>query len=356
MKDFNIKASIRGIKYDLYLCRDLKTWNIDEIENAFSSKKGSFLIKIDESDFIAISRWVSAKRTRSYPYTRVYDTLKYSGKKITIIPIFKDEGKRGDRDFLQWDTISLMSLLGVHVIIGYYIDASVNPRFKNKITNQIFNISYIKEKINEIINYQSGPLHWNLSQTDIVGEIGDRAISSYREISKRLKIEMHSFFGAKKRLSILSISREKFMKTSREFARKAQIRETMTTQPKESLSGAKARLTIKNFLGGEYYFTVDEAKIQNKNLFLIEGKHTKNDNLPTEDDIKDGLIKMILYSNLEEVFVNNAFYYGKPILKLTTGYGFSLSRLCDKDEVLLKLLTKEAESNNFKILINDSFI
>jgi hypothetical protein len=28
------------------------------------------------------------------------------------------KGKDGDRDFLQWDTISLMSLLGIYVIIA----------------------------------------------------------------------------------------------------------------------------------------------------------------------------------------------------------------------------------------------
>lgn len=83
---------------------------------------------------------VSSKRTRSYPYARVYDRLAFQGKKVTIIPIFKDEGLDGDRDFLQWDTVSLMSLLGVYVIIGYYVSATPNPNYKNKITNQRFDL------------------------------------------------------------------------------------------------------------------------------------------------------------------------------------------------------------------------
>ncbi len=57
-----------------------------------------------------------------------------SGKKIRIIPIYKDEGIGGDRDYLQWDTISLMSLFGVHVIISYYIFAQRHPRRADKIT------------------------------------------------------------------------------------------------------------------------------------------------------------------------------------------------------------------------------
>jgi hypothetical protein len=58
----------------------------------------------------ALSKWVSPKRTRTYPFGRVYNTLSHS-KKVTVIPVVKDEGKRGDRDYVQWDTVSLMALL-----------------------------------------------------------------------------------------------------------------------------------------------------------------------------------------------------------------------------------------------------
>lgn len=120
---------------------------------------------------LAIGWWVSPKRTRSYPYARVYDTLAFPSQKVTIIPIFKDEGKDGDRDFLRWDTVSLMSLLDVYVIIAYYKSASKNPDYKNKITNQRFDIDYLKAQLSELLSYQSDALHWNLSQIDQVGEL-----------------------------------------------------------------------------------------------------------------------------------------------------------------------------------------
>ena len=112
----DLSAKIKGIRYKPLLCRELEVFDYKDLEEAISC--ASFILKINEENQIAISRWVSAKRTRSYPYARVYDTLGFSGKKITIIPIVKDEGKKGDRDFLQWDTVSLMSLLGVYVIIA----------------------------------------------------------------------------------------------------------------------------------------------------------------------------------------------------------------------------------------------
>ena len=145
----DILAKIKGIKYNPFLCRDLEVFDYKDLERALASY-ASFILNINKENKVAISWWVSAKRTRSYPYTRVYDTLGFSGKKITIIPVVKDEGKEGDRDFLQWDTVSLMSLLGVYVIIAYYSDAERSTRYRHKITNQRFDIDYIREQIKNI--------------------------------------------------------------------------------------------------------------------------------------------------------------------------------------------------------------
>src|SRR3989344_6161045 len=162
-----ITAKITGIKYAPLLCRGLHTFNFEGLDKALE-KEATFILKIDDKNRVALSWWVSAKRTRSYPYARVYDSLSFLGKKVTIIPIVKDEGKDGDRDFLQWDTISLMSLLGIYVIIGYYDDAIRNPEYKNKITEQRFDINYIRSQMNNLLSYQSDALHWNLLQVDKV--------------------------------------------------------------------------------------------------------------------------------------------------------------------------------------------
>lgn len=131
----DVSAKITGIRYTPFLCRELKSYDIKKLTDAFD-KDASFILKFDKDIQIAVSWWVSAKRSRSYPYSRVYDTLGFQGKKVTIIPIFKDEGKEGDRDFLQWDTISLMSLLGVYTIVSYYNRADKSRRYDHKITNQ----------------------------------------------------------------------------------------------------------------------------------------------------------------------------------------------------------------------------
>ncbi|MDR1198079.1 MAG: hypothetical protein LBK94_03570 [Prevotellaceae bacterium] len=84
----DIKGKITGIKYTVFLYEELQIVDISKfnINNAIP-----FCLVTDAKHSFAVSKWVSPKRTRSYPYERVYNTLSVS-KKITIIPIIKDEG------------------------------------------------------------------------------------------------------------------------------------------------------------------------------------------------------------------------------------------------------------------------
>ena len=136
------------------------------------------------------------------------------------------------------------------------------------------------------------------------------------------------------------------MAFSREKAEKAQSREFVTFQPKESLSTlSKAKVTITNYLGGQYFLTVDEILLTHDTVSLIEGKHSKNAILPSKGDIKDGLLKMILYSNLSEVTINGVKIKSEAVLCLTSsklkGAITSLSR---KEEI-----SAFFEHNNFSV-------
>jgi len=351
---YNISAQITGIKYTPFLCRELQVFDVREFDKALEST-ATFILKINKHQ-IAVSWWVSAKRTRSYPYARVYDSLGFSGKRLTIIPIMKDEGAAGDRDFLQWDTVSLMSLIGVYVIIGYYTDASLNPKYPNKITNQRYDTKYLLDEIQKILSYQSDALHWNLSQLEKAAEVGEKALESYMEISKKLGVAMHSFESVRRRIKKLKEGKEVFLKLSRDLAEKAQKRETVTIQPKEKLEGNKARITIKNYLGGEYFFTCDEVEIHGNDIYLVEGKHTERGIFPSLNDIKDGLLKMILLTNLKNVKIENKHFNPIPILKLTTKSEVDFESLSNINRKILKLLKKEAQNNGFKVLFNNQFL
>jgi hypothetical protein len=349
-----ISAEITGVKYTPYLCRKLRIFESKDFVKALS-EEATFILRINQQQ-IAVSWWVSAKRTRTYPYARVYDSLAFSGKKVTIVPIFKDEGSDGERDFLQYDTVSLMSLLGVYVIISYYADAKVNPKYPNKITRQRFDTEQIMGEIKKILSYQSDALHWNLAQLDKASEIGEKAIEAYSRISTALGVNMHSIELSRKRINELEEGKDAFLKLSRNLAEKAQKRESITKQPKEKREGIKATITIKNYLGGEYYLTSDETEIHENEIFLIEGKYTNRNRVPAISDIKDALLRMILLTNLQNVRIGNKRFTSVPILKLTTVGPTKFDSLSPKERKNLDLLTKEAETNGFRVLFNSSLL
>ncbi|MCD4782512.1 MAG: hypothetical protein K8T10_01645 [Candidatus Eremiobacteraeota bacterium] len=347
----NISAKIKGIQYRCLLCKELREYKLSDLKTALE-KESSFILKVDDKMELGMSRWVSPKRTRSYPYERVYNTLGLGIKKVTIIPIIKDEGKDGDRDFLQWDTISLMSLLGVYVIIAYYTDAKKSmKKYANKITRQRFDLKYIKDKITNLISYQSDALHWNLKQTDEVGMIGDMAINSYVNISKKLEVQMHSIEKAQQRINKLKQGRESFINLSRNLAEKAQKRESLSLQASENLEGEKGEILINNFLGGIYYFVPDEVEIIDDNILITEAKHTKRGNLPSMSDIKDGLLRMVIFTNLENVEINDKQFKPIPRLKLTSKEGFDETKLSKRQKKSIEKLRNEASENKFELVL-----
>ncbi|WP_059369531.1 hypothetical protein [Treponema endosymbiont of Eucomonympha sp.] len=345
-----IDAKITGIVYTPLLCKSLTRYDADSFESALN-KETAFLLDIRQNT-VAISTWVSAKRTRSYPYARVYNTLRHSGKKITVIPFVKDEGKDGDRDFIQWDTISLMSLLDVYVIVAYYAQAEASTRYANKITRQQFDPAFVRGELERLLSYQSSALHWNIDQIGKIANIAQAAKLSYVAISRDTGIPLHSPEGIDKRIALLMKSKTAFMSLSRDSAKSAQRRETMTIQPKEQVTnGTKAQINITNYLGGIYYLTSDETRIKGNTVFIIEGKHTKQGKLPSDDDIKDGLLKMFLFANLKEVQIDGKPYTPVSILKLTAEHNGtpSAADLNSRQQRLIAALTEEAKINRFEL-------
>jgi len=104
----NFEGFIKDVQYKAFLAEDLpqkyeyNSFDINEVETS-----GKIIFPNGE---FAFSKWVSPKRTRSYPFERLYNTFN-SPMRLTIIPILKDEGSDGDVDKIQYSTISWMNLL-----------------------------------------------------------------------------------------------------------------------------------------------------------------------------------------------------------------------------------------------------
>lgn len=364
-----ISGEIEKIKYKQFVNDALRESMLENFD--INKAKGAFILN-NGNEKIAVSRWISPKRTRSYPYERVYDTLAFAGKKVTIIPVVKDEGLGGERDFLQWDTISLLSLLDVRVILAYYNEAEKNLKKGDQITAQKFDNKYITARLNEVFNFKGTAREWNERESKQLKTMFEKAKLAYAEISKNSKTYLHDDTAL---IEIIKYAEtpQKFIEFSRLKARKAQSREFQTLQPKEALSSdTKGKVTITNALFGKYFFTVDETLIEPQTVYLIEAKHSVRSKFPSRNDIKDGLVKMIIYTNLQNVKVGAKRLDCKAQIRLTSSKlaGSITSEMSDNvlvnfcsdnliDAASREFLTKlfqEARENNFTIILEHAEI
>jgi hypothetical protein len=359
-----ISGDISQIKYKQFVNDTLRESKLENFD--INLAPGAFFLSRG-AEKIAVSRWISPKRTRSYPYERVYDTLAYDGKKAVIIPVVKDEGLGGERDFLQWDTISLLSLLNVHVILAYYDSAEKNTRRNDQITAQKIDNNYISARLTEVFNFEGTPREWNEREAKQLKPVLEKAKLAYQKISKDTKTYLHNP-GALDELIKYAATPQNFIEFSRRKSQSAQSREFVTTQPKESLStDTKAKVTINNALFGRYFFTCDETKIENRTVFLIEAKHSVRAKMPSRNDIKDGFLKLMLYTNLQNVKVGTVPHRLKVQIRLTANQlkgsinsnaspeavekFLSENSFAVRDANFVKKIFDEARANNFTIIL-----
>ena len=368
----SLKGLIKGVKYDPYLNQERLT-EYDLAQFDVNTAKAYGLVNIDTSgNNLAFSKWVSPKRTRTYPFPRIYNTYGLSTKKVTIIPVIKDEGAAGDNDRINAMTFSWMNLMNVHIILAWYENAR-KVEGKNKITNQVLNVESVTEKLLEISQFHSNALHWNTNHFENDFErVYLTAVEGYQRISKNENVLMHKVQDHLNTLEKFKVNKQfcldTFKKVTLSHSHAAALRETVTVHKLESLGeNEKGIFLITNYQGGEYYLTADEIYWENNQLVIQESKNTTKDKLPSKNDIKDGLFKLILFSNMECVDVENRTdvpfvtqlkltgnLIGNLFLPNSTN---RLSNFCQENRLssahrkTITLLNREADMNDFQIWI-----
>jgi hypothetical protein len=369
-------GKVKNVQYKAFLTEELPQYDINGFDINKVGTYGKIMFKDEE---IAFSKWVSPKRTRTYPFERIYNTLN-ARMRLTVIPVLKDEGVDGDLDRIQYSTISWMNLLNIYIVLAYYDKASKNVRplqfAKNKISYQEFNSDIVNKQIWEIMEGQlQSALHWNLAliENHFV-EIYKQALNSYENISKITGVRMHNREIQEQYLAKIMVDFHRFRDISLRGSRGASIRETLTTHAFEYLfSGAKASFEIENYLGGIYYLTPDEViRDERENMYIIqESKNSTRGFLPGLPDIKDGLFKLIIYSNLDTLELDSVPVNFKSRLKLTgKKVKQTLSMPCDENilteflemnkgnyskrelEIIYRLNLESANNNRLEILIS----
>ena len=264
-------------------------------------------------------------------------------KKITIIPVVKDEGKGGDRDYLQFDTISMMTFLGVYVIPAYYVDAEKNMRpkeaHKEKITNQKFDSNFIANKIQEILNTSDDVQTWNNSIRDSISNLASKIKENYQRISNKTGVTLHDLEKLHNRLQLPP---ETYKDLSRKASAGAARTESKTSSPKEKTFGfPKARITFQiPKIDALCNLTTDGFHIIEKTLFLLECKHGKN-SVPKIDDVEDALFKYHFFNEFEELSDENSAYKSRTVIVVSSG-GKTTKEISDK----LKDISDECKNNS----------
>jgi len=375
-----IKAKIENLKYRPG--RSMKSAELKEYDFSvfdINDASSSGIVKIDDKNRLAYSKWVTPKRTRSYPFARIYDTYNFGGKRITIIPIIKDEGigaskNKSNNDRINFITLSWMNLANVFVILAWYSDADKKNDYR--ITKQRFDNKYVAEKIKEISEYQLDAHHWN--NEDFIKTfcpVYKKAVSSYEKIEKKLSVKMHPTSGHMRFLGKIIneinpkyIDLEKFATETLSKSKLAAAREAVVTHKNEHLYSESDKFVfeIENNLGGKYFLTADEIIVDktNKILTINEAKNTTTSKMPKVPDIKDGLFKILLFSQIKTLFIDDIEYGYRVGLKLSGSIKTSLrlpnnaktiNIFCDEEELSnperasIKMLNEEATENNYEI-------
>lgn len=284
---------------------------------------------------VGFSKWVSPKRTRSYPFERIYRTYN-APKIITVIPIIKDEGRDGDLDKIQASTISWMNLLNIYIVLGYYDQAITSRRYAGKITRQQLNEAHVRAQIEEILAYKQSALHWNRTLIeDRFRATFDQALNAYADISARTGVPVHEQRGLRAYAAELEQDLQQFWIRSLRGSRGAALRESRTIHALEYLGdGYKGIFELENYLGGTYHLTADEILTAEGVTIIQESKNASRTPFPSASDIRDGLFKLILFANLDRLESEVGEHSFKTRLKLT-GQGIQgVLRLPCTDEAL----------------------
>ena len=363
---------IPAVSYSAKLIEKLSSYELAAFD--INAAKPYGLIEIGYGS-IGFSRWVSPKRTRSYPFERIYNTY-HTQKMLTIIPVIKDEGRDGDLDRIQFSTVSWMSLVNVYIVLAYYERArkntSTTQAHRQKLTGQIFDNEFVKAQIREIIDFKQSALHWNINLFERrFAETFERGLDAYRRISRETGVEVHDQAPLLDYLRKIKAEYDQFRNISLEASSRASGREASTTHRFEFLEdGSKATFHIRNYLGGVYYLTADEVVVENGKYVIQESKHASRGSLPSVADIKDGLFKLILFTNLQTLSLAGNQVAFSSRLKLTgarlrggvtlpAAHGeeeefikLNKAVLTKRQQQIIRLLQSEASgNNNLEILV-----
>ncbi len=360
-----VEAKIGNDIYKFQIDPNLKEF---DFRNAIKNKRKSFKSKFLNKETISISVWTTPKRTKTYPFPRVYSTLGENGKKITIIPVQASYGKYGDKNKIQPGTIYWMTELGVYVIVGVFINAKSKKKGKpaaNKKAGKIstegelvfsdfeFDLDDLEEQINEIIEKNPSVEEWNQKQTNKIPKLLEYATERNKELGGELGVQVQNFNSLEKKLKIWVKDFPAYLADCDKESLGAQKRETSGEQKLENVPGVKGKINVDMGNSKKLFLTSDSMSIDEnkKNIEILEGKHSTRGKFPNENDVLDALFKLMIFKKSD--FKINGVKYTKKLVCYLSGIIPATDEEIKKE---YKELIQECKNNDIEFRFNDKTI
>jgi hypothetical protein len=336
---------------------------------AMEKNRKVFKSKFLDRETVAISVWTTPKRTKTYPFSRVYDTLGYDGVKITIIPVMVDYGINGERGRIQPNTVDWMTSIGVYLILGVYIDADkgkVGKLAKNAGANtkssegkpkfaqgQRFDVEYLQLQIEKIIGSRIDVKTWNEIQLSLIPNFLEKSINNYKKLGTKLDVPLGDFSKLEEQVEKWKKDSVKFLTDCEKNSKRAQDSESRSIHKLEDVPGEKGKINI-GFGGTKKLYLTSDSMILDKNkceVTLLEGKNTSKGKYPSLGDIKDALIKLMIFKNANLSIGEKRLK--KKLICYLTGQDKNVEEEFRREH---KLLIDECNANEIELQLNKKII
>lgn len=310
-KNFHFDGIIQNVSYQPQLNDDLAIYEFSDFDVNTSTMQG--VIKLPH-EHLGYSIWNSPIQTKSYPFARIYNTYKPASRRITIVPVLKDNGTDGTLEYIQYSTLSWMNLANIYIVFAYF-DKAVG--FQNKLTEQKLNNDIIKSQIEKLMSYHSSAIHWNRSQFgDNFKSIYKKAIHAYEKISENTKTEIHPREIKLDYINKMRMDCRKYEGISIDGLKRADIEKDRGLHKNRYEEAQKSVFYLIDGYGGVYYVTTKDVWRLRDAFIIQETRYSNKNFLPPIRQIQDGLFRLIFFGNIDVLYRNGHQVKFQPRLSL----------------------------------------
>lgn len=317
-KHFHFDGIIKNVNYDPQLTTDLPTYDFSVFDVNTATPQG--VIKLPH-ERLGYSIWDSPIQTKSYPFARIYNTYQSINRRITIVPVLKDNGADGTLEYIQYSTLSWMNLANVYIVFAYFDKASKRQKGdQNKLIKQKLNNAIVKSQIERLIPYHSSAIHWNRSQFgDNFKSVYKRAVQAYEKISENTKTEIHPREIKLNYINKMRMDCRKYEGISIDGLKRADIEKDRGLHKNKYEDTQKSVFYLIDGYGGVYYLTAKDVW-QLRDAFIIQETRCSSKNfLPPIRQIQNGLFRLIFFGNIDVLYRNGHQVKFQPRLSLLGG-------------------------------------